>query len=90
MTPHSWKQCSAARLGSFDEVKQQFVERLGEWSRVMAAAKVKLAVKAHISNAMQRPEQLAWVLEQVNSPWLTAAYDYSHFELQQTVRSTTR
>jgi sugar phosphate isomerase/epimerase len=71
-----------SKAGSFDEVKQQFVDRLGEWSQVMQAAKVKLAIKAHIGNAIQKPEQLAWVLEQVKSSWLTAAYDYSHFELQ--------
>ncbi len=66
----------------WENVKQQFVDRLGEWARVMQQAGVKLAIKAHISNAIQRPEQLAWVLAQVNSPWLTAAYDFSHFELQ--------
>jgi sugar phosphate isomerase/epimerase len=71
------------KVGSWGEVKQQFVDRLGDWCEVMASAKVQLAVKCHISNAMQRPEQLRWVLEQVNNPWLTAAYDYSHFELQQ-------
>lgn len=67
----------------WQEVKQQFVDRLGDWAKVMAAAEVKLAIKAHISNAMQQPAQLAWVLQQVNNPWLTAAYDHSHFELQQ-------
>jgi sugar phosphate isomerase/epimerase len=66
----------------WETVKQQFVDRLGEWANVMQQAGVKLAVKAHISNAIQRPEQLAWVLEKVNNPWLTAAYDFSHFELQ--------
>ncbi|QDU27693.1 L-ribulose-5-phosphate 3-epimerase UlaE [Anatilimnocola aggregata] len=73
----------------WDEVKQQFVDRLGEWAQVMADAKVKLAVKAHISNAMQRPEQLAWVIDQVKNPWLTAAYDYSHFELQKLTMAET-
>jgi sugar phosphate isomerase/epimerase len=48
----------------------------------MAAAEVKLGVKAHIGNATQRPDQLSWLLDQVASPWLVAAYDYSHFELQ--------
>jgi sugar phosphate isomerase/epimerase len=66
----------------WETVKQQFVDRLGEWATVMQQTEVKLAVKAHISNAIQRPEQLAWVLNQVNNPWLTAAYDFSHFELQ--------
>lgn len=66
----------------WEAAKQQFVDRLGEWAKVMADAQVKLAIKAHISNALQRPEHLLWVLEQVNNPWLTAAYDFSHFELQ--------
>ncbi|WP_254507290.1 sugar phosphate isomerase/epimerase family protein [Anatilimnocola floriformis] len=66
----------------WEAVKQQFVDRLGEWARVMQQAEVPLAIKAHIANAIQRPEQLAWVLRQVNNPWLTAAYDFSHFELQ--------
>ena len=66
----------------WETVKQQFVDRLREWARVMQQAGVQLAVKAHISNAIQRPDQLAWVLEQVNNRWLTAAYDFSHFQLQ--------
>jgi inosose dehydratase len=70
------------KAGQFDEVKSQLVERLGDWSQVLADAKVKLAIKAHVSNATQRPEQLLWLLEQAASPWLVPAYDYSHFELQ--------
>jgi sugar phosphate isomerase/epimerase len=69
--------------GQFDEVKEQFVERLAEWAQVLKDAKVKLAIKAHVTNATQRPEQLVWLLEKIASPWLVAAYDYSHFELQE-------
>jgi len=71
-----------SKPAEWETVKQQFVDRLGEWARVMQQAEVKLAVKAHIANAIQRPDQLAWVLAEVNNPWLTAAYDFSHFELQ--------
>lgn len=66
----------------WDEVKQQIVDRLGDWSKAMADARVRLAIKAHISNAIQTPEQLRWVLDRVDNEWVTAAYDYSHFELQ--------
>src|SRR6185369_10810634 len=52
------------------------------WSKVATEAQVRVAVKAHVGNAIQRPEQLIWLLEQVASPWLQAAYDYSHFQLQ--------
>jgi sugar phosphate isomerase/epimerase len=70
------------KAGEFDVIKDRLVDRLRDWVPVMAAAEVKLAVKAHIGNATQRPEQLLWLLDQVRSPWLVAAYDYSHFELQ--------
>jgi sugar phosphate isomerase/epimerase len=70
------------KAGEFDAIKDRLVARLRDWARVVAAAEVKLAVKAHIGNATQTPAQLRWLLDQVASPWLVAAYDYSHFELQ--------
>lgn len=70
------------KAGDFETVKAKLVERLRDWAKVMEEAEVKLAVKAHIGNATQQPSQLLWLLQQVASPWLVAAYDYSHFELQ--------
>ncbi|MEX2176890.1 MAG: sugar phosphate isomerase/epimerase [Pirellulaceae bacterium] len=70
------------KAGQFEAVKGELVDRLGAWAKVLAEAQVTLAVKAHVSNATQRPEQLLWLLDQVASPWLKAACDYSHFELQ--------
>lgn len=68
--------------GEFETVKERLAQRLDEMAKVAQAAGVVLAVKAHVSNATQQPEQLAWLLKQVASPWLKGAYDYSHFELQ--------
>lgn len=68
--------------GEFAALKGGFVERLGEWAAVLADANVALAIKAHFSNAIQQPEQLIEALDAVASPWLKAAYDYSHFQLQ--------
>lgn len=69
--------------GQWDALKPAFVAELGEWAKVLADARVTLAIKAHVGNAMQRPEQLAWLLREVDSPWIKAAYDFSHFQLQQ-------
>jgi sugar phosphate isomerase/epimerase len=78
------------RPGEFDMVKVRLVERLRDWAKVMDDAQVLLAIKAHVSNATQRPEQLLWLLDGVASPWLKAAYDYSHFQLQDlTMKATT-
>jgi inosose dehydratase len=70
------------RPGEWEQVKEKMVERLGDWARVMADAKVVLAIKAHVGNACRTPEDLIWLLKQVDSPWIKAAYDYSHFQLQ--------
>lgn len=71
------------KAGEFEIVKGRLVDCLGDWAKVAADAQVVVAVKAHIGNATQRPEQLLWLLDQVASPWLKAAYDYSHFQLQE-------
>ena len=68
--------------GDWDAVKTQLVERLSDWATVLNQGKIVLAVKAHVGNAMQRPEQLLWLVKQVASPSIKPAYDYSHFELQ--------
>jgi inosose dehydratase len=68
--------------GEFEAVKDQLVQRLKEWAAVLDEYKIELAIKAHVSNAAQRPEQLTWLLDQVASRWLVGAYDYSHFQLQ--------
>lgn len=35
-----------------------------------------------ISGAAHRPEHIRWLLDQVKSLWLKAAFDFSHFQLQ--------
>jgi inosose dehydratase len=70
------------RPGEFERVRERLVERLQAWAEVAAEAHTVVAIKAHVGNATQRPEQLLWLLAQVASPWLKAAYDYSHFQLQ--------
>jgi sugar phosphate isomerase/epimerase len=70
------------RPGEFDAVKDRLADRLRDWAKIAAEAHVTLAVKAHIGNATQQPQQLLWLLDKVASPWLVATYDYSHFQVQ--------
>lgn len=70
------------KAGQFEAVKHSLASRLKDWVKTAQAAKITLAVKAHVNNTIQSPEQLLWLLEQVGSPYLTAVYDYSHFQLQ--------
>lgn len=68
--------------GEFEVTKPLLVERLRDYAAVVADAEVVLAIKAHVGNATQRPEQLTQLVTGVASPWLKAAYDYSHFAAQ--------
>lgn len=70
------------RPSDWEQVKEKMADRLRRWADVMAAAKVVLAIKAHVGNACHVPADLAWLLRQVDSPWIKAAYDYSHFQLR--------
>lgn len=68
--------------GKWDEQKGMMVERLGDWAEVAEKTKAIIAIKAHIGSAVNSPERLLWLLEQVPSPAIQIAYDYSHFQLQ--------
>jgi len=67
----------------WDMDKLELAERLGEWAKIAAAHQVTIAIKPHVSGAMHRPEHAVWLLEQVASPWIRAAFDYSHYQLQE-------
>jgi inosose dehydratase len=66
----------------WDSVKERAVQWLADWSRAAAEARVVVAIKAHVGGALHRPQDAAWLVEQIDSPWLKAAFDHSHFELR--------
>jgi sugar phosphate isomerase/epimerase len=67
-------------VGDWDKLRRQFADRLGEWARLAEKHKTIIAVKPHRSNAMNLPAHAVWLMEQVKSPWIKLAYDYSHFQ----------
>jgi sugar phosphate isomerase/epimerase len=70
------------RPADWPEARERMARNLAEWGRVAAAAKVKLAVKAHASQAVDTPDKLIWLLDRAGNPALTAIYDYGHFQLR--------
>ncbi len=66
----------------WEKLKAGMAGRLKSWAETASAAKVVLAVKAHVGSAVNSPERLLWLLSQAPSPAICAAYDYSHFEVQ--------
>jgi inosose dehydratase len=68
--------------GTWNVVKERVVERLRDWAGVAKAARTILAVKPHVGNALQTPEDLLWLHKQIDSPWVKLTYDFSHFAVQ--------
>ena len=67
---------------TWEQQKAGMAARLRDWAAAAERAKIQIAVKAHVASAVNSPERLLWLMDQVKSPSLVAAYDYSHFELQ--------
>ncbi|MEI9897935.1 MAG: TIM barrel protein [Chthoniobacter sp.] len=66
----------------WDQVKDRMVERLRGWAKAAEEAKIVLAIKAHVMNAVQTPERLLWLWQAVNHSAIRLTYDYSHFQVQ--------
>lgn len=66
----------------WDDLKAQMVDALGDWERVARQTRTIIAIKAHVSGALHRPEDAVGLVRQIDSPWIKLVYDYSHFERQ--------
>jgi inosose dehydratase len=77
------------RPPAWDEVKNQMADELGAWAKTLESLKTTLAIKAHVLTAMNLPDRIVWLHDQVKSPWVRMMYDYSHFALNgQDLRET--
>src|SRR5690606_2043462 len=65
----------------WDALKRPMADRLAGWARMAEQHRIVIAIKPHVGNALHLPEDALWLLEQVKSPWLKLAYDYSHYQL---------
>lgn len=66
----------------WDQTRERMAQRLVEWARVAGEQKTVLAIKGHVGNSPHLPEHVAWLVKKVDSPWLKATFDYSHFGLR--------
>lgn len=64
------------------QLRGRILESLRLWAAAGEKHELTIAVKAHVGNALHKPEDLAKLIAEINSPRLRAAYDFSHFERQ--------
>ncbi len=65
----------------WEQIKGRMADRLHSWADTATEEKISIAIKAHVGSAVNSPERLLWLIDQVKSPSIAVAYDYSHFEL---------
>lgn len=68
------------RVGQWDMLRQRFADRLADWARLGEKTRTVFAFKPHRMQALNLPEQAAWLVGQVKSPWVKLVYDWSHFQ----------
>jgi sugar phosphate isomerase/epimerase len=66
----------------WDASANQLVEELGVLAAYAHSAGVAVGIEPHVAAALHTPEQVQWVMKQVNSPALTIHFDISHFNVQ--------
>lgn len=64
----------------WEKEKGLFRDRLADWVEVCASHRLPLAIKPHREQAMSRPSEAIWLIEQLGRPaGLRLVYDPSHF-----------
>jgi inosose dehydratase len=73
---------SSGKKGDWDTVKQALVDRFGELAAYAQQRGVIVGMEPHVGSALHAPEQVLWLLEQIDSPGLRVHFDISHFNVQ--------
>jgi len=58
------------------------VERLGRLCDYAAERGVTIAVEPHVANALDTPDRVLWLIDQLEKPNLKITFDISHFNVQ--------
>jgi sugar phosphate isomerase/epimerase len=73
---------SSGEPGEWDSRKRELVERFGDLATYAQRVGVIVGMEPHVGATLCRPEQVLWLIEQINSPALTIHFDISHFNVQ--------
>lgn len=64
------------------ERNAEIVERVGRLAEYAEGQGVKIGIEPHVGAALHRPEDVIWLVDQIDSTGLTIHFDISHFNVQ--------
>jgi len=73
---------SSGKKGDWEAVKGLLVDRFGTLADYAQQRGVIVGMEPHVGSALHAPDQVLWLLEQLNSPGLKVHFDISHFNVQ--------
>lgn len=73
---------SGGVAADWERVKQRLVQELGGLAEYAQSIGVIVGVEPHVSTALHDPDQVLWLLGQVDSTSLGIHFDISHFNVQ--------
>jgi sugar phosphate isomerase/epimerase len=65
----------------WEQLKNLIVDRVGETVRISAERNVVVALEPHSGQAVDTPDKMVYVIEQVGSPFCRVNFDISHFNI---------
>jgi sugar phosphate isomerase/epimerase len=69
------------KSAEWDDLKSLIVDRVGETVRLSAERNVVVALEPHSGQAVNTPDKMLYVIEQVGSPFCRVNFDISHFNV---------
>ena len=70
------------KSADWESLKAGMVDHAGDWAKIAAENELTVCLKPHVYSAIDSPERLLWLHQQVASPFVKLCYDFSHFEVQ--------
>lgn len=69
------------KSAEWEQIKEKMAEHLRSWAEAATQSQIVIAIKGHVSSAVDTPERLLWLVQQAHSPAIQVDFDYSHFQL---------
>jgi sugar phosphate isomerase/epimerase len=73
---------SGGAPADWNRVKGRLIEEFGALAEYAAGVGVVVSMEPHVGTALRLPDQVLWLLDQVDSPAIGIHFDISHFNVQ--------